>query len=164
MVGSMFFIRFTTDENQTSATIYLTKTSAGSGVVYGDDIGLRKQRMSELPEPPDPNLIPQSGMTATATSEETVGANNRAYLAIDGDLGTLWHTKWTPKHVPESITLDLGASYKINKLKYFPRQDSPSGRITKYVIYVSSNGTDFVEAASGTWGSDAAEKQQNLRQ
>lgn len=35
---------------------------------------------------------------------------------------------------------------------YAPRQDGgPNGRITRYEVQVSSNGTDFTTVATGTW-------------
>ncbi|WP_314584755.1 discoidin domain-containing protein [Paenibacillus terrigena] len=149
-------IQFTTGANATSVTMYMLKNSTGSGVVYGDDIGLRKVRSSELP---DPNLIPQSQMTATATSEETVGENSSASKAIDGDPSTMWHTKWDKSDkLPQSITLNLGGTYNINKLTYLPRQVDKNGIFTAYNVYVSTDGTTFTKVLSGTWASDNALK------
>ncbi|NOU85315.1 hypothetical protein GC102_05890 [Paenibacillus sp. LMG 31460] len=149
-------IQFTTGASNTSATIYMLKNSTGSGAVYGDDIGLRKVRSSEFP---DPNRIEQSQMTATATSQETVQENNAASKAIDGDTSTLWHTKWDGSDVlPQSITLNLGGTYNINKLTYLPRQSGTGGIITGYKVYVSTDGTTFTNAGSGTWSYDSSLK------
>ncbi|NOV00972.1 hypothetical protein GC097_13210, partial [Paenibacillus sp. LMG 31457] len=50
------------------------------------------------------DTVPQSKMTATATSEETAGENNAASMAVDGKPGTIWHTKWNKSDVlPQSI-------------------------------------------------------------
>jgi hypothetical protein len=105
------------------------------------------------------DTIPQSQMTATATSEETSGENNAASMAIDGNTQTIWHTKWDKSDVlPQSITLNLGGTYNIDTIAYLPRQSGNNGNITGYNVYVSTNGMDFAKVASGTWASDSAEK------
>ncbi|MDQ6423637.1 discoidin domain-containing protein [Paenibacillus sp. LHD-117] len=103
--------------------------------------------------------IPQSQMTATATSQQ---GGYEASKAIDGNNATFWHNQWSPATtLPQSITLNLGGSYNVTKLRYLPRQDgNPNGNITNYTIYVSTNGTTFTQVASGTWpdGWDFTEK------
>ncbi|WP_188114752.1 S-layer homology domain-containing protein [Paenibacillus sp. B2(2019)] len=105
------------------------------------------------------NKIPQSSMTATATSEET--GKDEARFAIDGDPLTMWHTKWDKSDVlPQSITLNLGDVYKVNRLSYLPRSTGgTSGIITKYNVYVSMDGTNFTKVTSGTWPFDTRLKQ-----
>ena len=105
--------------------------------------------------------IPQSQMTATATSEENAytWGNNEASMAIDGNLDTIWHTKWDGSDVlPQSITLNLGGTYNIDTIAYLPRQTGGNGIITGYNVYVSTNGVDFAKVASGTWANDTKEK------
>ncbi|MGG0239158.1 discoidin domain-containing protein [Bacillus rhizoplanae] len=105
------------------------------------------------------NKIPQSQMTATATSQETIGENNSASKAIDGDPQTFWHTKWDKSDVlPQSITLNLGGTYAIDKVAYLPRPSGSNGNITGYNVYVSTDGVTFTKVASGTWANDNAEK------
>ncbi|MFD0693001.1 endo-alpha-N-acetylgalactosaminidase family protein [Paenibacillus sp. GCM10027628] len=110
--------------------------------------------------PVDPAVIPQSQMTAAATSEETVNDSNGAANVLDGNLSTIWHTKWDLSNpLPQSITLNLGGSYNISQLKYMPRQDGGSnGNITGYNVYISTDGTTFTKVATGTWANDASEK------
>lgn len=43
----------------------------------------------------NPVKIPQFLMTATASSEESSSDTCYASLAIDGDSGTMWHTRWS---------------------------------------------------------------------
>ncbi len=107
-----------------------------------------------------PVVIPHSQMTATATSQETAGANNSASNVLDGDNGTIWHTKWDASNpLPQSITLNLGGAYQVTNLKYLPRQDgSTNGVITGYNIYASSDGTNYTKIASGSWNNDKTEK------
>ncbi len=105
------------------------------------------------------SVVPQSGMTATATSYQP---GYPASNAIDGDPGTLWHTEWSPDRAypPQSITLGLGGSYNVSGLMYLPRQDgNPNGIITGYRVLVSQNGTTFTQVAAGSWAADETLKQ-----
>ncbi len=105
------------------------------------------------------NKITQSQMTATATSQETIGENNSASMAIDGNSQTFWHTKWDKSDVlPQSITLNLGGTYPIDKVAYLPRPSGSNGNITGYNVYVSTDGVTFTKVTSGTWANDNAEK------
>lgn len=62
--------------------------------------------------------------------------------------------RWTP-----GITLDLGAPFNLNGLRYLPRQSGGSnGIITGYTISASTDGTTFTPVTSGSWAADAAEK------
>ncbi|MGL5379238.1 discoidin domain-containing protein [Clostridium sp.] len=104
-------------------------------------------------------LIPQSQMKITASSEHpNIGTEGLATFAIDGNERTIWHTKWSgvPDKVPQSLTLDLGGSYVINKFTYLPRQDGANnGTITKYQIQVSTDGIEFKTVKTGSLRSDA---------
>jgi hypothetical protein len=111
-------------------------------------------------EPPPALTIPQSQMSATATSYHVGYEPSKA---LDGNSTSMWHTEWAPlAALPQSITLNLGGSYNINKLRYLPRDGTDgyaNGRITSYNIYVSTNGTNFGSpVASGTWLNNAVEK------
>jgi len=96
-------------------------------------------------------LIPQSQMTVTAS---TYQPGDDPSNAIDGDPTTIWHTKWSPAHLPESITLKLGGNYSVNQLDYKPRAGATNGTITKYNLYASTNGVDFTLVTSGSWALD----------
>ncbi|MBP1962262.1 endo-alpha-N-acetylgalactosaminidase family protein [Paenibacillus aceris] len=108
----------------------------------------------------DPNQIPQSQMTATATSEELENEANGASNVLDGDPDTIWHTKWDKSDpLPQSITLNLGGTYDVNKIKVLPRQGGGSnGIITAYNVYASTDGVQYTKVSSGTWAKDATEK------
>lgn len=113
--------------------------------------------------PPDdevprfPHVVPQSQMTASATSQQP---GYEAGKAIDGNCGTMWHQSWSPyTPPPQSLTLDLGKDYQTIALQYQPRQDgNPNGVITSYAIEVSQNGTTFTQVAAGTWAGDGTTK------
>ncbi len=120
----------------------------------------------DLP-PGGAQTIPQSQMTATATSDM---AGYLASNAVDGDNKTLWQTELNCSAgcqpiaaLPQSITIALGGSYNVSELDYLPRQDGfPGGSITDYNVYVSSDGATFTLAASGKWPGDATEKSARL--
>jgi len=103
------------------------------------------------------NLVPQSQMTATATSYHP---GYPPSAAIDGNCATFWHVEWSPPHpLPQSITLDLGGSYPTDGITYLPRQDgNHNGDITGYNVYASTDGQTFTKIASGTWTSDSSLK------
>jgi hypothetical protein len=108
--------------------------------------------------PPGPEPIAVRSVSATATSENGgYGASN----AIDGDISTMWHTRFdpTPDALPQSITIDLGSVKKVDTLCYLPRTDgNPNGIITGYDIQVSADGINYSETASGEWSDDNTKK------
>jgi F5/8 type C domain len=126
----------------------------------------RSQSPTKHKAPPQPqneaasNLhpfnIPQSQITASATSQQ---GGNEAMNAIDGNTKTIWHTPWGlfgPEiSLPQSITLDLGGTYNVTKLRYLPRQDSGfgslNGNILSYKIYASRDGSNFAQIATGSY-------------
>ena len=108
-------------------------------------------------------VIPQSQMTATATSEninpDNPAQNRLASHAIDGDDSTVWHTKWGEPQLPQSITINLGGTYTIDKYTYLPRQSGGyNGVITKYELQVSTDGENFTTVLEGDWDLNSALK------
>ncbi|HZZ95480.1 MAG TPA: discoidin domain-containing protein [Jatrophihabitantaceae bacterium] len=112
--------------------------------------------------PPSYSVVPRTGWTATSSDEELVGENGSASNAIDGDLATIWHSKWsgTPTSLPHSITIDMKTPIAINGLHYLPRQTNGSnGTIGKYQVSLSTNGTTWsAPVAAGLWADNASEK------
>ncbi|MFC5447123.1 discoidin domain-containing protein [Paenibacillus aestuarii] len=107
----------------------------------------------------DPTQIPQTQMTASATSEELINESNGASNVLDGEQDTFWHTKWDKSNpLPQSITLNLGGTYDVNKIKVLPRQSGSNGMITAYNVYASTDGIQYTKVTSGTWAKDATEK------
>jgi glucose/arabinose dehydrogenase/PKD repeat protein len=106
--------------------------------------------------------LPQSATTVKfADSEETAGQNGRAANTIDGDVTTVWHTEWSaadPPH-PHEIQLDLGRNASVSCLYQQPRRDAQNGRIARYEVYTSLDGTTWgAAAASGTWPNASGEQ------
>jgi alpha-glucosidase len=107
--------------------------------------------------------IPHDGWRLVhADSEETVGENGAAANAFDGDPATLWHTAWSPAPapLPHEIQLDLGAAYRVDGLRYLPRQDGGvNGRIGAYEVYLSDTPNAWgAPVATGTFADLAGEK------
>ena len=71
---------------------------------------------------------------------------------LDGDPMTFWHTSWNKPvpSLPHFIILDLGKEMTVKGLTYLPRQDSGTGRIKLYHIYVGNDPENLGEpVASG---------------
>ncbi len=70
--------------------------------------------------------------------------------SIDGNPHTFWHTNWQTSREPQphQISLDLGKSYKLAGIKYWPRQSGRNGWIRKFEIYLSLNGKSWGEAVA----------------
>jgi alpha-L-fucosidase len=87
-------------------------------------------------------LMPIGWKVVGVDSEETVGADNSAARAIDGDSSTIWHTRWNAdQKQPHFITVDMGATHRIAGFTYLPRQDGLlNGVVEKYRFETSADG------------------------
>jgi alpha-L-fucosidase len=90
-------------------------------------------------------LMPTGWKVVSVDSEETVGADNSAARAIDGDSSTIWHTRWNAdEKQPHSITVDMGATHRIAGFTYLPRQDGLlNGVVEKYRFETSEGGVNW---------------------
>lgn len=143
-------------------------SSAGDFIL--DDLVVKEAKdatIEPLPiTPVDLSVIPVDGIKASATGYQE-GDNPENVL--DGNTGSLWHTAWDGSDtLPQSITLDLGKAYNVNRLDVTPRQETNSrgeasgnGFITKYDLYVKyADAEDFAKVvSSGTWERTVATKQ-----
>lgn len=131
--------------------IKVEATAGYGGIASADEININGEKI---------NPVPHSNMTATATSYQ---AGYEPYRAIDNVHESFWCASWDPyAPLPESVTLNLGSIYRLNKLWYLPRQDTGpgdlNGTITGYKIYTSLNGAVWTQAAVGNWAADKTEK------
>ena len=121
------------------------------------------QPRSEAAPSRKPFNIPQSQMTASATSQHS---GYEASKAIDADVNSMWHTPFNiywfgapMVSLPQSIMLNLGGPYNVTALHYLPRQDGYlNGAILSYRVYVSTDGSNFTLIAAGNWMDDHTEK------
>ncbi|WP_327242132.1 discoidin domain-containing protein [Streptomyces sp. NBC_01320] len=140
--------------NVASDAAYGTHTSTVSVAYTGGPGDTTASRAIQVPYP---HLT-----VVSADSQETVGENAPATNAVDGDPDTIWHTKWsgTSDPMPHEITLDLGSNKSATCLYYLPRQSGSNGRIAKYEVYTSMDGTTWGNpVATGTW-TDTADQEQ----
>jgi len=110
----------------------------------------------------DSRDIPVSILTATAgdwqTGYETT--EGPAYLVLDNDYNTLWHTDWYgTSRANHWIQFELSEDYAVDGLRYKPRGgNSTNGNITEYDIQVSNDGETFTSVVTGNWAGDSSWK------
>ncbi len=88
------------------------------------------------------------------SSEETTSDKAYADNAIDGDITTKWHSKYsgTVASAPHYITIDMGKEISIQGFLATPRMDSSSrGLIRNYQFQVSKDGVNWETVSSGNW-------------
>ena len=134
------------------------RTSAWNAARFDE---LRVEKSAEWP-----HFVPQSEMTATASSAHdgnAFGYDYPASAAVDGRPETYWRSEWEPAAaLPQSITLDLGETRSVRALTYQPRISghwaarAPGHPVTQYAIAVSTDGETFEQVAEGTWADTLA--------
>lgn len=87
---------------------------------------------------------PHAFFSIAYASSEMPGEGPAAHV-LDGNPATYWHTLYglTLASFPHEISLDLGGERRVKALKYTPRQNSSSGRIKDYEVYVSKDGENW---------------------
>ncbi|MHC4532601.1 MAG: discoidin domain-containing protein [Planctomycetota bacterium] len=86
---------------------------------------------------------------------------HEGHNAIDDNPSTIWHTSWepTPKAYPHEIRIELPEPIAIKGLNYTPRQDMSNGWISKYQVYVSTDGKNWGQpCAAGTFQKGRSDK------
>ncbi|MGL4572389.1 MAG: discoidin domain-containing protein [Clostridium sp.] len=102
------------------------------------------------------NVVPSGEMSAKASSEQP---GEVASNAVDGDIGTLWHTKWGENGIPAQFTIDMSNIYEIDKFEYVSRPKGSNGNITKYNLSISLDGINFKQLVeNGVWKDDGGDK------
>lgn len=109
----------------------------------------------------DPAVVPQERMRVVSVdSEETAQEDGRAANLLDGDPTTYWHSDWSTTNTdpPHQVTIDLGATERLESVTWTPRHNTDNGLIKDYEIWTSADeacgdGT-FTRAAQGTWEHD----------
>ena len=95
-----------------------------------------------------PIYVDRSLWKIVSVSSENGGEEARN--AIDGDLNTIWHSRWNDpvaKH-PHEIVVDMSSSLEIDKFIYQPR-NSENGRIKDYELYFSKDGKNWDNKTKG---------------
>jgi len=94
--------------------------------------------------------------TIAVDSEEVVAANNAGTQAFDGNLATFWQTRYSGAQplpgFPHTFIIDMKDNLGVYGLTYTPRQDgSSNGNIGDHKIDVSTDGTNWLNVATGTF-------------
>jgi hypothetical protein len=96
-----------------------------------------------------------------STEEPGEGApNGLVTAALDGDLGTFWHTQWdgaSPGY-PHFFTVDLKKTVKILAVDCSRRQGDARGQ-TKFKIYTSNDGVTFDDQGTFNFNSNINDAQ-----
>lgn len=86
-------------------------------------------------------------VTGFSTEEPAEGApNGLVTAALDGNLGTFWHTQWnggSPGY-PHYFVVDMKQQVKILAVECFRRQGDNRGQ-SKYKIHTSNDGVNFTD-------------------
>jgi endo-alpha-N-acetylgalactosaminidase len=87
----------------------------------------------------------------SASSEETAAEKCPAANAIDGQPGTMWHTKYSGQAAkyPHELVVDMGAELEVAGFTYLPRQGGANGDVKRYAFMTSSDGTAWHLATKG---------------
>lgn len=83
-------------------------------------------------------------------SSEQSNKGDYAKNAIDGNINTLWHTVYDGSDQEKSITIKLDEPVYLSAFEYVPRQVGTNGRTRDGILYVSSDGENWIEASSVT--------------
>lgn len=111
-----------------------------------------------LKEQANANYVNNSRLTATASSYQD--SSSAPSMVLDGDLTTMWHSKWSETTMPHWIDLELDAPDSIDALVYVPRQTgNQNGMVTKYEIHVSDDGTNYNKIKDGTLSTATRDEQ-----
>jgi arylsulfatase A-like enzyme len=98
------------------------------------------------------NPLDRSAWKLSANSEDTPH-NHVVSHAIDGYPSTFWHTIWhhEPPLPPHELRIDMGTAHQLRGFKYLPRQQMSNGRIKDYQLLASTDNTNWVVLAEGTF-------------
>lgn len=137
----------------------VTTISAGTVNIIGETREGLTATLELTVEPNVFSLIPQSTMTASATSEHASTSEGPASYVLDGNSSTIWHTAYNPKvDLPQTLTVSFNQTRTVGRYVYTPRQVGTNGIVTQYELYAVQDGGEAVLIASGSWAEDHTDK------
>ena len=101
----------------------------------------------------DKDLIPFDQMKLIRFSSENHANDRKAFYAIDGSPGTVWHSQFQPelKKHPHELVIDLGAACEVRGFRYLARQDRGwNGAFAETEFYLSDSPDHFPEQPAVT--------------
>lgn len=137
----------------------VTTISAGTVNIIGETREGLTATLELTVEPNVFSLIPQSTMTASATSEHASTSEGPASYVLDGNSSTIWHTAYNPKvDLPQTLTVSFNQTRTVGRYVYTPRQVGTNGIVTQYELYAVQDGGEAVLIASSSWAEDHTDK------
>ena len=103
--------------------------------------------------------IPICHLSIEKVSSEQTSSGDYAKNAIDGNINTIWHTAHNGSDQEKSIEIKLDEEVWLSAMEYVPRQIGTNGRTRDAVLYVSTDGKQWEQAAAVTdWANDTSWK------
>lgn len=88
-----------------------------------------------------------------ATASDFQNGEGNPEHVLDGDPGTIWHSRYSPDKpdLPHSLVVDMGALLDIKAVLLTPRSDGSNGRIADFDLFLSQDPNNFgAPVLSGT--------------
>ena len=97
------------------------------------------------------------GITATNTAKDMPGFGIHRLFDFH-ESGDIWHTHYSEKAVPFTVTMDLHATITLDKMQYVPRADAGNGTILEADIFTSKDGKTWQAVGTQKWERTPAKK------
>lgn len=97
------------------------------------------------------------GITATNTAKDMPGFGIHRLFDFQ-ESGDIWHTHYSEKAVPFTVTMDLHATITLDKMQYVPRADAGNGTILEADIFTSKDGKTWQSVGTQKWERTPAKK------
>ena len=97
------------------------------------------------------------GITATNTAKDMPGFGIHRLFDFQ-ESGDIWHTHYSEKAVPFTVTMDLHATITLDKMQYVPRADAGNGTILEADIFTSKDGKNWQAVGTQKWERTPAKK------
>lgn len=97
------------------------------------------------------------GITATNTAKDMPGFDIHRLFDFQ-ESGDIWHTHYSEKAVPFTVTMDLHATITLDKMQYVPRADAGNGTIQEADIFTSKDEKTWQAVGTQKWERTPAKK------
>lgn len=97
------------------------------------------------------------GITATNTAKDMPGFGIHRLFDFQ-ESGDIWHTHYSEKAVPFTVTMDLHATITLDKMQYVPRADAGNGTILEADIFTSKDRKTWQAVGTQKWERTPAKK------
>ena len=106
----------------------------------------------------DPLVNAIHGITATLQGARDMDGFSVSHLFDFATSGDIWHTHYSEKAVPFSLTMDLHCTTTLDKMEYLPRPNGGNGNILEGTIELSKDKKTWTPAGSFNWKRDNSTK------